>query len=299
VSARVDIEELQTTKTEKLLAAVLAVFLLIGGVWAYQEIDDWVKGDPQFVYQPPSDPAIERRDAARQRAAAARDREARALQELELRREAYRTALDANRPAPGLERAYVSAQRAYREAQRAVATAQQELRAAEPAAAAAERRLSGEVESQRRREERNTFLWRLVLVLAAIGVAYLLLWHLHGLESRYLPLGFAAVAGATVLALVMAGDYLTDYFDPLDLGPFILALVGSVLTIAAFFGLQRYLARRLPTRRVRKGQCPFCGYPAGGDPRCEGCGRELVAPCARCNSDRRVGTLHCRTCGAM
>lgn len=299
MSPRVDIEELQTTKTEKLLAAVLAVFLLIGGVWAYQEIDDWVKSDQQFVYQPPSDPAIERRDAARQRVTTAGDREARALQELELRREAYRTALDANRSAPELERAYVSAQREYRDAQRAVATARQELRAAEPAAAIAERRLSGNAESERRRQERNTFLWRLALVLAAIAVAYLLLWHLHGRESRYLPLSFTAVASATLLALAMAGDYLTDYFNPLDLGPFILALVGSVLTIAAFFGLQRYLSTRLPARRVRKGQCPFCGYPSTGDPRCEGCGRELVAPCTKCNSDRRVGTLHCRACGAM
>ena len=39
----IDIEQLQTTKSEKLLALVLAVFLLIGGVWAYQEIDDKVR----------------------------------------------------------------------------------------------------------------------------------------------------------------------------------------------------------------------------------------------------------------
>jgi hypothetical protein len=97
----------------------------------------------------------------------------------------------------------------------------------------------------------------------------------------------------------MAGDYLTDYFDPLDLGPLILALAGGSLTIAAFFALQRYLARRLPTRRVRKTQCPFCGYPRGAASHCEGCGRELVAPCAKCSADRVVGTLHCRACGAM
>ena len=33
MSTRVDVEEIQTTKGEKLLAVVLAVFLLIGGVW--------------------------------------------------------------------------------------------------------------------------------------------------------------------------------------------------------------------------------------------------------------------------
>jgi len=38
----VDIEDLGTTKSEKLLAFVMLVFLLIGGIWSYQEIDDRV-----------------------------------------------------------------------------------------------------------------------------------------------------------------------------------------------------------------------------------------------------------------
>ena len=42
MTGTVDIEQLQTKKSEKPLALVLAVFLLIGGVWAYQEVDDWV-----------------------------------------------------------------------------------------------------------------------------------------------------------------------------------------------------------------------------------------------------------------
>jgi hypothetical protein len=43
MTTRVDVEEIHTTKSEKLLAAVLAVFLLIGGIWTYQRIDDWVR----------------------------------------------------------------------------------------------------------------------------------------------------------------------------------------------------------------------------------------------------------------
>ena len=33
--------------------------------------------------------------------------------------------------------------------------------------------------------------------------------------------------------------------------------------------------------------------------RCEGCGRDVVASCTTCGSERRVGTLHCGTCGAL
>ena len=58
-----------------------------------------------------------------------------------------------------------------------------------------------------------------------------------------------------------AGDYMTDYFDPLDLGPLVLSLVGIVATLIAFVMLQRYLAKRLPSRRVRKSRVPVLRLP--------------------------------------
>ncbi len=66
----------------------------------------------------------------------------------------------------------------------------------------------------------------------------------------------AFVAYAAILAFAGATDYLTDYFDPLDLGPLVLSLVGIVATLLAFVALQRYLAKRLPARRVRHRECP-------------------------------------------
>jgi hypothetical protein len=105
------------------------------------------------------------------------------------------------------------------------------------------------------------------------------------------------VAATGVLALVMGADYLTDWLDPADLGPLLLSLIGAALTLVALWALQRHLARRLPGRRVRRGECPFCGYPTGRGEHCEGCGREVIAPCARCTEPRRVGTAHCAACG--
>jgi hypothetical protein len=96
----------------------------------------------------------------------------------------------------------------------------------------------------------------------------------------------------------MAVDYLTDYFEPLDLGPLVISLFGIAVTLLAFVGLQRYLAHRIPQWRVRKGECPFCGYPVRANEHCEGCGRQVIAPCAECNGPRRVGTRHCAACGA-
>jgi hypothetical protein len=104
---------------------------------------------------------------------------------------------------------------------------------------------------------------------------------------------------AAIFALVMAGDYLTDYIDVEELGPFVLSLAGIALTLAVFWWLQRYLARRIPQRRVRKGECPFCGYPVRSGGHCEGCGRPVIGECTTCHQPRRVGTFHCGACGTQ
>jgi hypothetical protein len=49
---------------------------------------------------------------------------------------------------------------------------------------------------------------------------------------------------------------------------------------------------------VRKAECPFCGYPVRGNDHCEGCGRDVIASCARCEQPRRVGSAFCGACGA-
>jgi hypothetical protein len=107
----------------------------------------------------------------------------------------------------------------------------------------------------------------------------------------------AAVGAGAVLSIVFAGDYTEDYVDLQATGPFVLSLAGIALTLGAFWALQRYLQRRIPLRRVRKRECPFCGFPVGGNERCEGCGRGVVGSCSHCGEQRRVGVLFCGSCG--
>jgi hypothetical protein len=296
MSARVDVEELQTTKSEKLLAVVLVVFLLIGGVWTYQKIDDWVRQRVDLP-TPAGQEAIRRANEAEQRLFRAQTRERRARSQLEFRREAYRTALDAGDPAAALRARYRAAERAYAAAQRERAAAQRRVAATRPAAQEASRRMGAVVARVERRRDRLTFAFRFVFVLAALAVGYGLLWSLRTRRTRWFPLAGSAVAFATILAFALAADYLTDYFDPFDLGLLLLSLIGCAATLLAYLALQRYLLHRLPARRVRKRQCPFCGYPVGANERCEGCGREVVAACTICGEPRRVGTRHCGACG--
>ena len=299
MSARVDIEDVEATKSEKLLAVVLAVFLLIGGVWAYVKIDDYARGAIDApALTPAQREAADRFRDAQLRETRAAESERLARDELELRREAYRTALDAGRPAAALERRYDRAQTAYERARRESRAARTAAAAARPQADEAARAESRRFEREQRREDLIAFAGRFALLAASIAGALVMLTRLRRRRSRWLALGFAAVGYAAVLSLLLAADYVTDYVDPLDLGPLVLSLFGIGATLVAFWALQRYLARRLPARRAGKGECPYCGYPVRDrGPHCEGCGRHVVAACASCAAPRRVGVVHCAACG--
>jgi ABC-type multidrug transport system fused ATPase/permease subunit len=292
-----DVDEIQTTRGEKALAVVLAIFLLIGLVWAYTKIDT---RDDYYVQAPVTisaadQVAIDAHTAALRELSAAQSARAQALADLELKRERYRTALDAGQPARGLRREYRAAEQTFADATARVSAAEAREAETRPAAQAAEERRFEQERERFLSEGRVTFLLRLGYVLAVLAAAYGLLVALRG--SRYFSLGIAAVGAGAVLSIIFAGDYTEDYVDLQETGPVVLSVAGIALTIGAFWTLQRYLQRRIPLRRVRKHECPFCGFPVGGNERCEGCGRGVVASCSHCGESRRVGVLFCGTCG--
>jgi hypothetical protein len=131
-----------------------------------------------------------------------------------------------------------------------------------------------------------------------LAASYRLLIRLRSRSSRYLPAALALIGATAVLALVMAGDYTDSYLEFDQVGPLAISIAGIALTLAAFAALQRFLAKRIPARRVRRGECAFCGFPLRGTPHCEGCGRAAIASCSSCQQDRRVGTPRCGNCGS-
>lgn len=304
MTTRVEPEELETTKSEKALAVVLAIFILIGGLWAYFKLDEIAEPDrgprgAEAALAPAEQTALKELRIAQNNVFAAQRNERVAERRLVLQREEYRTALDAGDAAPQLEAAYDEAGRRFDAAEERLASARERLGAAEVAARPAQEALreqEQEYESDQDRHDLIVLGLRIALILVGLAGAYLLLGRMRANRSRFLPAALAWAGAWAVLALVMAVDYTADTIDITDVGPLALSMAGVALTLIAFVVLQRYLARQIPLRRVRRGQCPFCGFPGGGE-RCEGCGRRLIAPCSACQSPRRVGSPHCVSCG--
>jgi hypothetical protein len=308
--SRVGDGEIETSGAEKVLALVLAIFIAIGAVWAYEKLGEVAK--PQTSSYLPNQALLDRgeltavtqhREAIRERAAAQRDRRA-ATHQLELSREAYRTALDAGEPSAELQAEYESAQAELAAASRALGAATGAEARTAAAAAQAEARAeelrqgaAAERDDEQTKHDRIVFLLRLVLLIGMLAASYRLLLRLRSRNSRYLPAALALIGATAVLAVTMAGDYTGSFIEFEEVGPLAISIAGIALTLAAFVALQRFLARAVPARRVRRGECAFCGFPLRGTPHCEGCGRAAIASCSSCQHERRVGTPRCGHCG--
>jgi hypothetical protein len=304
-------EQVETTGSERVLASVLAVFVAIGLIWGYYKLDE-VDSVTPFPRSAESSSAfradiqsINAHERAGRDVRNSRARVARARRELELRREALRTAVELGEPSAPLNERYQEAQRDFAAARDALTAAGEreqatsgEARAAEQRISAANREADEKFDSERRNHDRLVFGLRLALALSALAGSLWLMGRIRRDRSRFVPLALAAVSASAALALLMALDYTWDYLEFEDVGPLTISIAGIALTVAAFIRLQRFITEQLPLRRVRRGECPYCGFPVRENRSCEGCGRQVVSECSTCHAPRRVGTRHCGACGA-
>jgi hypothetical protein len=304
--------EIETSGAEKVLAVVLAIFIAIGAIWGYFKLDEVGGEDSGYYGYTPDEKllgaeafsVLEGHRQAAQSVGDAQGERGGAAHRLEFRREAYRTALDAGEPSAELQARYESAQARLASASKALAAAEKIERQTRPGSLRVKRQLdqlrqdiAERADEDRAHHDRTVFLLRLGLLTLMLGGAYWSLSRLRSRHSRYLPAALAWVGATAILACVMAADYADNYIEFSEAGPLAISIVGIALTLAAFVALQRFLAKRVPARRVRRGECPFCGFPVRGKPHCEGCGRTVIASCSSCQKDRRVGTPRCGCCG--
>src|SRR3954470_3898562 len=154
-----ELPDINTTRGEKALAAVLVVFLLIGGLWVYFVPLDRDASQPQPT--PAQQHAIQAYQAALSDRQVAADRRHNREQAYERAREDYRTDLDADAPAAASKRTFERARTRLDDATRELRAATANERRLEPAANRAQAVLDKRVEDAANAAERNTALLRL------------------------------------------------------------------------------------------------------------------------------------------
>lgn len=306
------------TKSERLLSWILAGFVLLALSWGYVNIDDKVSesraaGHAELMR---AINANYERMGEYQRSIGLNDEYTTATPygveeqignaeyKRDSARERYRTTVDEGAPNAALKRKYLAAEATLKrlEAQQKLlaarrSAAEQKLRSYEREHAAETRRTEQKLQSYEATTDRIVFILRLLMTLFTLGLSVWLLRWVTERSPRAQPLAQAGVIAGSLMLLTLIIDYSEISFDFATVGPLGMAFLGALLTIGGFFGLQRYLRKRRPNRRLRGGECPACGYPGGTD-FCENCGEQLRTTCSSCGQARRLGVAHCRTCGA-
>lgn len=316
--AQAELEEIETSRAEKLLAVGLVAFLLVGGFWVVDRLGSVPKKpDYQAIATGAGLPAAEQRyrtaqsdfqraEEAAQSAAAAEEK---ARSEYEYRREEYRLALERGLAAPELAAAYESARRDYDKAraQTELAQAVRESLAARLAGPQADyEQAQGRVEEAVRRAENRyqleAFCLRFGYALPLFGLAVWLWLILRRRRARYLILATAFMGFAGIQALALIGQY--GWYLLRDIGPIALSVAGSAVCVAGLVGLGRWASSpgRVTRARFRRAECPHCGFPVGagavaGAVYCPDCGRKVLEPCPACGGLNMSASSFCRHCG--
>ncbi|MDO9354718.1 MAG: zinc ribbon domain-containing protein [Solirubrobacteraceae bacterium] len=305
-------------RSERLLSWILAGFLLLALGWGYARTGDAIqdgRADGLAELQRPVEArGYAREDQLRELGLDYRFSEGVIEQagfraqsrgrSLERARERYRTAMEADQPTSKLETAYrladtkaTAADERLRELRRGRRAAVAKLRASDREDASARNAELRAVDAYADTTNRRVFLWRAALALGSLAVGLLVLRIATARLPRAVVLTQALVGAGALITLTLVVDYSAVNLDFYTAGPLGLAAIGSALTIAAFVGLQRYLIRHRPARRIRHGECAACGQPST-TPFCQSCGQPVIAPCGACQQPRRLGTAHCGACGA-
>lgn len=314
MSSHEDVEHVEFTRMEKILALALVVFLLIGG-W-------WVLGALGRLVPRPDWSAIESRHdvdrlqnemsaleqqlwSARQMVSERKIELDRARLEYEFRREEYRTYLGTGVDDPDLLAAYELARDRMESARQLVQAGESVLEAREEAAAAARHayhRVREQVSQEHWRAqalyELRLFLLRLAYALPLLLLSLVAWQRFRTRKTGHLIILTSIAAFAALQLLILMGQYAWTVFR--EAAQLAISIGGSAIAIGGLIALRRMLGN--PERRalahLRNGQCPGCGFPLGDGEYCHSCGRCVLSECQSCGLSGLIHASYCSHCGS-
>jgi hypothetical protein len=309
-----ELDEIESSRGEKLLAIGLVVFLLIGGFWILDRLGS-LPGRPNYEALAAAQGLPQAEAAFRQVEAdyrqgfenseAARLEMDRARAAYEYKREEYRVALARGLEAPALASSHEAARIAFEKASLRFEVADAAREALEgrlvgptKAYEAAFERVNAAVARAEDRYQFMVFVLRFGYALPVFGLSVWIWLRLRRKQARFLILATSFMGFAGVQAIGLVGQY--GWYLLRDVGPIAVSVAGSTVCVAGLVALRRFTGNllRVTAHRLRRGQCPYCAFPAEvGAAHCPGCGRSLLGACVLCGRSNRRESSFCGGCG--
>lgn len=308
----------EVTRTEKVLAMALVVFLLIGGLRIAADINavfpypDYMELRGQFIPAPMEQEINNLRQQQNEKLAnlqRLQENERDLRLEYEVAREEYRTLLDRGIDDREKKARWEQARTVLEKTISAVKAAETDLRDFQTNSLGPQEKVY--MEAENRLQQRLGQLTRhrdlqagLALMAYALAVFALSLWvaslfRTKPLLSRYAVIGTSFLGFGVLQMLVISYRVGYPFLHGLLPIEWIISLAGSGLSVAGIIFLKnKYLSpEAIKSRRLWKKACPGCGFQQPGN-YCLRCGLAQKHHCSNCGLQTNKFSPWCEECGS-
>jgi tetratricopeptide (TPR) repeat protein len=305
-------EEIEATRSEKILAAAFVLFLLIGGIRVLGELRD-IPAEPDFsdyeirhgisALQNELPVFISQMQIAEQSYRQSLEEFNRAEEEYLFKREEHRTRLEEGTVDETLQREYEQATQIYETAVNNRDSANKNLNDAREIY----NKKNNEINQLRlnaqkdfnaaiRLYEIKVILTRLLFVVPLFIGSIYVTQKARQRQSRYTILANSFMAFSILLLAYMVLEFTWRSFQVIGV-----SLIGALATGSALVYLKKeyFKPERVTLKRLSQRRCPYCNFPfEKDDAYCKNCGQSLEEKCRSCGSKRVKFAKHCQNCGA-
>ena len=306
-----EVEKMEATRGEKILASAMVIFLLIGGINILTELGDLPERPQRDIYYEKCgvyNLESEERSidfdlkVARDALENADDEYLSAKENYLFKREEYRVILDKEETDEIKEREHEEARKRYEESQ-------VQLNEAQAVYDGIHDRLnqkSDEVADARglAHEEYNityqiyrlkVLAVKLAFVLPLLAVAIAMFLKAKKAKSKYTIHANAFMAFASLLLIYTIIENVWQSLHAIGIS--ILGAVACAITLA-YLKKQYFNSKRIAMSRLKQNKCPWCTFPIRHDMSyCQNCGEKLAYECPECGEMRSILTRFCPNCG--
>ncbi len=305
-------EKLEATRGEKILASAMVIFLLMGGIYVLNDLNN-IPEKPQisFYYEKYNVYGLEDEQnsidlelrIASDTLSAVKDEYSGSMEYYLFKREEYRVTLDKGEADEIKEVEYEKAKEKYEQSRIKLDNAQ-----------AVYDGIEERLDQKRKevfnahnlaRDDYNTahqiyrlkvMAVRLAFVMPLLLVAIFTFLRAKKVKSKYTIHANAFMAFASLLLIYMA---VVDVWKATHvIGISIFGASACAVTLA-YLKKQFFSFERISMRRLRDNKCPWCNFPIRYTTSyCQNCGRKLAEKCPECGEMRPILTQFCPNCGS-